>query len=70
MVAAGADEVSAAVASLFSEHGQAYQVLCARAAVFHEQFVQVLTGAGGAYAGAEGLMPRRCRRWDKTCWGG
>ncbi|GFP51693.1 hypothetical protein MKANGN_55710 [Mycobacterium kansasii] len=54
VVAAGADEVSAAVASLFSEHGQAYQVLCARAAVFHEQFVQVLTGAGGAYAGAEG----------------
>ncbi|WP_459758256.1 PE family protein, partial [Mycobacterium riyadhense] len=43
LLAAGADEVSAAVASLFGAHGQAYQVLSTQAAAFHQQFVQALT---------------------------
>jgi hypothetical protein len=53
ILAAAEDEVSAAVASLFSGHGQAFQALSARAAAFHNQFVQALNGAEGAYAAAE-----------------
>ena len=53
LLAAGADEVSAAVAALFSEHGQAFQALTSQAAAFHAQFVQNLTSAGAAYAAAE-----------------
>ena len=53
LVAAGADEVSAAVTSLFSEYGQAFHALSAQASTFHTQFVQALSGTQGAYAAAE-----------------
>ncbi len=53
VLAAGADEVSAAVADLFGAHAQAYQALSAQAALFHEQFVHAMTAGAGAYAGAE-----------------
>ncbi|MGA9360115.1 MAG: PecA family PE domain-processing aspartic protease [Mycobacterium sp.] len=53
LVAAGADEVSTAVAALFSGHGQAFQALSAQASAFHAQFAQALSGAKGAYAAAE-----------------
>lgn len=51
--AAGADEVSAAIASLFSGNAQAYQALSAQAAAFHQQFVRALSSAAGSYAAAE-----------------
>jgi len=50
---AAADEVSAAIASLFSSHGRQFQALSDRAAAFHARFVQDLSGAGSAYAAAE-----------------
>ena len=53
VVAAGADEVSQAVASVFGAHAQAYQAISAQAATFHQQFVQLLNGSAGAYAGTE-----------------
>jgi triacylglycerol lipase len=53
VVAAAEDEVSTAIAALFSAHGQGYQALSAQAAAFHGQFVRALTGGGGAYAAAE-----------------
>ncbi len=53
LTVAGADEVSAAVAALFSEYAQAYQALSARAAAFHQRFVQVLNAATSAYASTE-----------------
>ncbi|MCV7091141.1 PE family protein, partial [Mycobacterium interjectum] len=53
VVAAAEDEVSAAVASLFSSHGRQFQALSTQAAAFHAQFVQALSGAGGGYAAAE-----------------
>src|ERR1700733_9872663 len=53
LVAAGADEVSVAVAALFSGHGQQVQALGARAAAFHTQFVLSLTAGAGAYASTE-----------------
>ncbi|EUA93097.1 PE family protein [Mycobacterium ulcerans str. Harvey] len=53
MLAAGADDVSAAVASLFAGHAQAYQSLGGQVAAFHQQFLEGLRGASGAYAAAE-----------------
>nr|WP_232341725.1 PE family protein [Mycobacterium kansasii] len=51
--AAGADEVSAAIAAFFQQHGLNYQALSAQAAAFHNQFVQNLFGGAQAYASAE-----------------
>ena len=53
VLAAAEDEVSAAIAGLFSGHGQRFQALSAQAAAFHAQFVQSLSGAGSSYALAE-----------------
>jgi hypothetical protein len=53
VLASAADEVSAQVAALLSEHGQGYQQLSARMAAFHEQFVQALSAGAGTYAAAE-----------------
>src|SRR6516225_1484843 len=50
---AALDEVSTQIAALFGAHGQAFQALSARAAAFHEQFVQLLGGGASAYANAE-----------------
>ncbi|OBK50246.1 PE family protein [Mycobacterium sp. 1081908.1] len=51
--AAAADQVSAAVAALLGSHGQSYQTVSAQLAAFHDQFVENLTAAGGAYTSAE-----------------
>ena len=48
--AAAGDEVSAAIASLFSWHAKEFQALGARAAAFHAEFVRALSGVGGAYS--------------------
>lgn len=53
VLAAGADQVSVAIAAAFGAHGQAYQALSAQAATFHIQFVQALTAGAGSYAAAE-----------------
>ena len=53
VLAAAEDEVSAAIAALFSAHGQGFQALSAQAAAFHDQFVQALTAGAGSYVGAE-----------------
>jgi hypothetical protein len=53
VIPAAADEVSAAIASLFSSHGTAFQALSSQAADFHSQFVQTLNSAEGTYAAAE-----------------
>jgi hypothetical protein len=53
VLAAGADEVSATIATLFGAHAQAYQALSAQAAAFHDQFVQLMGVGAGQYAAAE-----------------
>ncbi|WP_459797751.1 PE family protein, partial [Mycobacterium riyadhense] len=53
VLAAGADEVSAAIASLFSGYARDYQALSAQVAGFHQQFVEALTASAGSYAAAE-----------------
>ena len=53
VVAAAQDEVSAAIASLFSQHAEEYQGLAARIAAFHDQFTSTMAGSGAAYSGSE-----------------
>jgi hypothetical protein len=53
VLAAAEDEVSAAIAAVFSDHGQGLQALSAQAAAFHDQFVQALTAGAGAYLSTE-----------------
>ena len=48
--AAGADEISAAISALFSSHAQVYQALSAQAALFHQQFVNLMNGGAAEYA--------------------
>jgi lipocalin len=53
LVAAAEDEVSAAVASVFSGHGQAFAALGAKAVSFQNLFVEALTNASQQYKAAE-----------------
>ncbi|OBI86425.1 hypothetical protein A9X01_16860 [Mycobacterium asiaticum] len=53
VLAAGADEVSTAMANVFGSHAQQYQRMSAQAANLHQQFVQAMNSAGNAYASAE-----------------
>ncbi|WP_139822423.1 PE family protein, partial [Mycobacterium lacus] len=53
VLAAGADEVSAAIAALFGAHARAYQAVSAQAVAFHDQFVQALNAGASSYAAAE-----------------
>jgi hypothetical protein len=53
ILAAAEDEVSAAIAAMFSAHGEGFQALSAQAAVFHAQFVQAMNVGAGAYASTE-----------------
>ncbi len=53
LLATGEDEVSAAIAAVFSAHGRGYQTIAAQAARFHDQFVQTLTASSGAYASTD-----------------
>jgi hypothetical protein len=53
VLVAAEDEVSAAVAAVFSAHGEGFQALGAQAAAFHDQFVQALTAGARSYVSAE-----------------
>jgi hypothetical protein len=53
VLAAAHDEVSTAIAAMFSGYGSQFQALSTQAAAFHAQFVQALHGGAAAYAGAE-----------------
>lgn len=53
ILAMAADEVSAAVTSMFAGHAQAFQVVSAEAAAYHGHFVNALRAAAAAYLGTE-----------------
>ena len=53
VIPAAADEVSASIAHLFSQHAQGYQALAGQAAAFHEQIVQHLSASARSYAAPE-----------------
>ncbi len=69
MLAAGADEVSAAVASLFAGYGQAYQSISLQANAFQAQFIQAINGAGGAYVAAEAASTSPLQAFEDTVLG-
>ncbi|CAM3114722.1 PE family protein [Mycobacterium intermedium] len=50
VLAAGADEVSVALSALFNAHAQAYQAVSQQAALFHQQFVNLMSGGAEQYA--------------------
>jgi PE family len=56
VIPAAADEVSAGVAQLFSQHAANYQALAGQAAAFQQQFVQHLTAGAFSYAGIEAAL--------------
>jgi hypothetical protein len=53
LVAAAQDEVSGAIAALFSARGQEFHALSAQAAGFHDKFVQAMTEGSQSYVTAE-----------------
>ncbi|MGB9308549.1 MAG: PE family protein, partial [Mycobacterium sp.] len=55
LAAAGADEVSGAIASLFALYANDYQLFSAQASGFHRQFAQALSSAAGSYLAAEAM---------------
>jgi hypothetical protein len=65
---AALDEVSAAIAALFSGHGKEFHALSAQAEAFHAQFVQALFSSAGAYGATEAAnvsaMATSARRSD------
>ena len=54
--AAGADEVSAGVAHLFSQYAKDFQGLAGKATAFHEQFAQNLKTSAASYTSAENAI--------------
>lgn len=53
IAAPAADEVSAAVTALFGARGQEFQALSAKAATFHDEFVNLLNGGAAQYVSTE-----------------
>jgi hypothetical protein len=53
VIPAAADEVSAGIAHLFSQHAQDYQALAGQALAFHEDFVHHLSTGAASYADIE-----------------
>src|ERR1700730_8399028 len=61
LLPAAGDEVSGAIASLFSGYAKVYQSLNAQAETLPQQFVQALDGAGRTYVAA---APANASRWQ------
>jgi hypothetical protein len=59
--AAGADAVSAAVASAVNQHGEIYQGLAARAEAFHGQFIAALASSLASYRSTEATSANALR---------
>ncbi len=53
IAAAGQDEISIAIATMFGNFGQEFQVLNAQAQAFHTEFESLLASGASAYVGAE-----------------
>ena len=53
IIPAAADEISAGIAQLFSQHAQNYHALAAQAATFNNQFAQHLHAGASSYSTAE-----------------
>jgi hypothetical protein len=69
VLAAGADEVSAAITALFTAHANGFQALSAQAEEFHAQFVRVLAAGAGTYASAEASNAALVHSMDRAALG-
>ena len=58
LAAAGADEVSVAVAALFAGHGRRFQTVSLQAGAFHQRFVRALESGAASYRSADALSGR------------
>jgi len=56
LAAAGADEVSAAIAAVFGAHAQEFQASAAQATTYYEQFVRTMSAAAASYAATEATV--------------
>jgi hypothetical protein len=56
VIPAAADEVSASIAQLFSQHAQGNQALAAQAAAFHDQFAHNLATGAFSYTSIENAI--------------
>jgi hypothetical protein len=63
---AAADEVSASIAHLFSQHAKDYQAVARQAAAFHQQFTQKLTASASSYASTEAANTSSLRSLDAS----
>ncbi|HTY35369.1 PE family protein [Mycobacterium sp.] len=70
VLAAGADEVSATIATLFGAHAEVYQALSAQAALFHQQFVELMSGGAAQYALAEAANASPLQTVEQAALGG
>jgi PE family protein/histidine phosphatase superfamily protein (branch 1) len=61
LAAAGADEVSAAIAALFGAHAQEFQASAAQATTYYEQFVRNLSAAAASYTATEATIASSLR---------
>jgi hypothetical protein len=71
LAAAGADEVSAAVAALFGGFGQEVQPLNTQASAFQQQFMLTLSSGAGRIGPRRQRARRRCNRCrpcSAMCW--
>jgi hypothetical protein len=66
LVPAAADEVSASIAHLFSQHAEDYQALAGQAAALHRQFIQNLNASGRSYATTEAANTSSLRSLDAS----
>jgi PE family len=66
LVPAAADEVSASIAHLFSQHAEDYQAVAGQAAVFHQQFIQNLNASARSYASTEAANTLSLRSLDAS----
>jgi PE family len=66
ILAAGGDEVSEGVATLFGAQARAYQALSAQAATFHQQFVQLMNAGAGTYASTEATNGKPLQNFEAT----
>lgn len=68
-LAAGADEVSAAITALFNAHAKEFQAVSAQAEAFHAEFVQALAAGAGSYASAEASGAALFHSMEQTALG-
>nr|WP_308207143.1 PE family protein [Mycobacterium szulgai] len=60
VAAAAADEVSSALAELFTANARAYPAVSAQAAQFHQEFVRALSAGAAPMRPRKPPMPTRC----------